>query len=128
MRNLIHTENAPQPLLNLYSQGILAQGKLIFTAGQVGMAPDTGTLVDGGVQEQTQQALRNVKAIVEAAGSDISQVVKVTVLLDNIDDFGAMNEIYKTYFADSPPARTAYEVARLPIGALVEIEAIAVVE
>ena len=127
MRKVIFTPEAPAPLHNLYSQGIKAEGPLLYTAGQVGMAPDTGKLVEGGVQAQTRQALKNVKAIVEAAGSDMAKVVKVTVLLDSIDDFGAMNEVYKTFFAESPPARTAYEVARLPIGALVEIEAIAAI-
>ena len=128
MRKSIFTENAPPPLHNLYSQGISTSGQLIFTAGQVGMAPGASSLVEGGVQAQTRQALENVKAIVEAAGSSMSKVVKVTVLLDSIDDFSAMNEVYITYFGESPPARTAFEAARLPIGALVEIEAIAAIE
>lgn len=127
MREIILTENAPAPLAGLYNQGIKASGTFVYTAGQVGMAPDTGKLADG-LQAQTRQALENVKAIVETAGSDMSKVVKVTVLLDSIDDFGAMNDVYKTFFTVSQPARTAYEVAHLPIGALVEIEAIAVVD
>mgnify|MGYP005864290715 CR=1 FL=1 len=126
MRKVILTKNAPAPLNNLYSQAIIVQGgSLLFTAGQVGIDPRTGKLVEGGLQAQTRQALENIKAIVQQAGSSMSKVVKVTVLLDNIDDFAAMNEIYKTYFPDSPPARTAFEAARLPIGALVEIEAVA---
>lgn len=125
MRKVLLTQNAPAPLKNLYSQAIIVEGgALLFTAGQVGLNPQTGKLVEGGLQAQTKQTMENIKAIVEHAGSDMSKVVKVTVLLDSIDDFAAMNKVYMTYFPDSPPARTAYEVARLPIGALVEIEAI----
>jgi len=128
MKKTVFTSDAPAPLHNLYSQAISVQGRLIFTAGQLGISPQTGTLVEGGVQAQTQQALENIKAIVKAAGSSMANIVKMTVLLDSIDDFAAMNEVYKRYFPESPPARTAFEVARLPIGALVEIEAIAVVD
>lgn len=124
MRKVILTENAPAPLKGLYSQAIIQGGSLMFTAGQVGINPQTGKLVEGGLEAQTRQTLDNLKAIVEKAGSDMSKVVKVTVLLDDIENFAAMNEIYKTYFPAPPPARTAYEVARLPIGALVEIEAV----
>ncbi len=127
MKKTVFTSDAPAPLHNLYSQAISVQGRLIFTAGQLGISPQTGTLVEGGVQAQTQQALENIKAIVKAAGSSMANIVKMTVLLDSIDDFAAMNQVYKRYFTESPPARTAFEVARLPIGALVEIEAIAVV-
>ena len=127
MKNIIQTKNAPAPLAGLYNQGIKASGIFVYTAGQLGIAPDTGTLAEG-LHAQTRQALENVKAIIEAAGSDMSKVVKVTILLDNINDFGVMNEIYKTFFPESPPARTAYEVARLPLGALIEIEAVAVVD
>ena len=128
MKKTVFTSDAPAPLRNLYSQAISVQGRLIFTAGQLGISPQTGTLVEGGVQAQTQQALENIKAIVKAAGSSMANIVKMTVLLDSIDDFAAMNQVYKRYFTESPPARTAFEVARLPIGALVEIEAIAVVD
>ena len=128
MKKTVFTSDAPAPLHNLYSQAISVQGRLIFTAGQLGISPQTGTLVEGGVQAQTQQALENIKAIVKAAGSSMANIVKMTVLLDSIDDFAAMNQVYKRYFTESPPARTAFEVARLPIGALVEIEAIAVVD
>ena len=125
MRKTIYTENAPKPIKNVYSQAVIVQGgKQLFTAGQLGIDPQTDKIVDGGVREQTRQALENIKAVVEHAGSSMANVVKVTVLLDNIDDFGAMNEIYTTFFPAPPPARTAFEVARLPLGALVEIEAI----
>lgn len=126
MKKTIITDSAPQPIKNLYSQAIIVSGgSIIYTAGQVGINPETGKLVEGGLGAQTKQAMENIKAIVEHAGGNMTNVVKVTVLLDSIDDFGAMNKVYTTYFPDSPPARTAYEVAKLPIGALVEIEAIA---
>ncbi|MBN1482841.1 reactive intermediate/imine deaminase [candidate division KSB1 bacterium] len=127
MKKIISTSAAPTPLNNLYSQGVLAQGKFLFTAGQLGVDPKSGELADG-LRAQTQQALENIRAVLKAAGTDISYVVKVTVLLDNLGDFAAMNEVYATFFPESPPARTAFEAARLPIGALVEIEAIAIVE
>lgn len=127
MKKTISTSKAPAPIQNLYSQGVLAEGKFLFTAGQLGLNPKSGELV-GGVQEQTRQALENISAVVKAAGTDMSHVVKVTVLLENIEDFAEMNAVYRTYFAEHPPARTAYEVGRLPIGALVEIEAIAEVD
>lgn len=127
MKKIISTSAAPTPLNNLYSQGVLAQGKFLFTAGQLGVDPKSGALADG-LRAQTQQALENIRAVLKAAGTDISNVVKVTVLLDNIKDFAAMNEVYATFFPENPPVRTAFAAARLPIGALVEIEAIAVVE
>ncbi|MBN1465933.1 hypothetical protein JXA02_09240 [candidate division KSB1 bacterium] len=127
MKETISTSHAPAPIHNLYSQGVLGEGKFLFTSGQVGLNPKSGTLVDG-VQEQTRQALENISAIVKAGGADMSSVVKVTVLLENIEDFADMNEVYQTFFAKKPPARTAFEVGRLPLGALVEIEAIAVVD
>ena len=129
MRKIIQTTHAPAPIKNVYNQGVLVTGgSLLFTAGQVGMAPGTGKLVDGGIEAQTRQALENVKAIIEAAGSDMAHVVKVTVLLNSIDDFAVVNEIYKKYFSESPPARTAFEAARLPIGTLIEVDAIAAVD
>ena len=128
MRKTVYTKSAPTPINNVYSQGVVVEGRLLFTAGQLGLDAATGKLVSGGVQAQTRQALENIRGIVEAAGSTMAQVVKATVLLADIDDFGAMNEIYKTYFPDEPPARTAFEVGRLPLGALVEIEAVAVVD
>ncbi len=128
MRKTINTKNAPAPVGNVYSQGVVAEGRLVFTAGQLGLDPAAGKLVSGGVQAETRRALENVKAIVEAAGSSMDRVVKVTVLLADIGDFSAMNEIYKTFFPDAPPARTAFEVGRLPLDALVEIEAVAVID
>lgn len=125
-RKRIQTDNAPAAV-GPYSQAIVANG-LVFTAGQVPLVPETGKLIQGDIQAQTRQALDNVKAVLEAAGSSLAQVVKVTVYLDDINDFAAMNEVYATYFTGEPPARSAFEVARLPLGAQIEIEAVAVVE
>lgn len=124
MKETISTaENAPQAV-GPYSLAVKS-GTLVFTAGQLGMDAVSGKLVEGGVQAQTQKALENLSAVLKAAGSDISQVLKVTVFLQDMDDFGAMNEIYATFFTENPPARSAVEVAALPKGGLVEIEAIA---
>jgi 2-iminobutanoate/2-iminopropanoate deaminase len=124
-KEVIRTEHAPPPAA-VYSQAIKANG-FIFTAGQLGMNPVTRVYVDGGAKEQVTQALKNIKAIVEAAGSDMSKVVKVTVYLHDMHDYAAMNEAYKEFFPSDPPARSAFQVARLPLEARVEIEAIALV-
>ncbi len=123
MKQIIHTDTAPAAV-GPYSQAVRA-GEFIFVSGQLGMDPETGTLVDGGVEKQVHQVLANLRAILEAAGSGLQSVVKTTVLLQSMDDFKAMNEVYKTYFTGEPPARAAFEIAGLPLGALVEIEAIA---
>jgi 2-iminobutanoate/2-iminopropanoate deaminase len=121
----ISTNHAPAAM-GPYSQGIRS-GNLLFTAGQVGLDPATGKLVEGGIQEQTRRVLDNVSAILEAAGASFDDVVKTTVFLSDIANFAAMNEIYKQYFgSDSPPARSTVQVAALPLGALVEIETMAV--
>lgn len=123
-RKVIKTENAPAAVA-AYSQGIVASGTFIFVAGQLGLDPNTRTLVEG-IEAQTELALKNLKAIVEAGGSDLEHVVKVTVLLQNIEEFAAMNTVYQGFFSQNPPARAAYGGNNLPLGALVEIEAIAV--
>lgn len=107
-----------------YSHAIVANG-FVFTAGQVGLDPATGQLAEGGIEAQTRQALQNVKSVLESAGTTLDNVVKVNVYLKNMDDFAKMNEVYSTFFYQSPPARTTVEVARLPIGALIEIETVA---
>lgn len=125
-KSIIRTENAPGAV-GPYSQGISANG-FVFTAGQLGLNPSTKSLVEGGIEAQTRQALENLKGVLEAGGASLETVVKVTVFLDNIEDFAAMNGVYAEYFTENPPARSAFEVARLPLGGLVEIEAIATVK
>lgn len=101
-------------------------GHMIYTAGQVGLNPATGELVEGGIQSETRQALSNLAKILEAADSDLTHVIKTTVFLNDINDYGPMNEIYTEFFTEDPPARSALQVGKLPIGAVVEIEAVAI--
>lgn len=122
----VSTEHAPGAV-GAYSQAIKANG-FVFTAGQVGLDPATGKLVAGGVEAQATQVLKNLEAVLVAAGSSLAHVVKTTVFLNDINDFGAVNGVYGAVFdgANAPkPARSAVQVAALPLGALVEIEAIA---
>ncbi|MBS3794171.1 MAG: RidA family protein [Candidatus Thorarchaeota archaeon] len=123
MREVVHTKDAPQAV-GPYSQAIKT-GELIFCSGQIPMEPDTGEIVTGTITNQTKQCLSNIKAVLEAAGSSMDKVVKVTVFLKNMDDFGEMNEEYAKWFGDEPPARAAVEVRRLPKHVGIEIETIA---
>jgi len=123
-KTVIRTEEAPAPFQGApYNQAIVA-GDLVFVAGQLGLRPGD-TAVEGDVAAQTERALTNLGAILEAAGSSLENLVKTTVFLQRLDDFQAMNEVYAKHVGDSPPARSTFEVAKLPSGALVEIEAIA---
>jgi len=124
MKHIIATNNAPQAI-GAYSQGTVFAGRLLFTAGQLGMDPETGKLVEGGVGAQAEQALNNLRAIVEAGGSSLEGVLKTTIYLADIADFTIVNSVYATFFPTDPPARSAVAVAALPKGALVEIECIA---
>jgi 2-iminobutanoate/2-iminopropanoate deaminase len=125
VKEVVRTEAAPAPFQGApYSQAIKAAG-LVFVAGQVGIAPGASEMVGDSIQEQTEQALQNLGAILEAAGSGLDRLVKTTVFLQNFDDFAGMNEVYAKHVGDQPPARSTVEVAKLPSGALVEIEAIA---
>ena len=108
-----------------YSQAIEANG-MVFASGQIPIDPSTGNIVEGGIEQQTHQSLRNVKAVLEAAGTDLAHVVKTTVFLSSITDFANMNEVYAQYFSQPFPARSAVAVKDLPKGALVEIEVVAV--
>ena len=123
-RTAVTTTNAPQAI-GPYSQAMRA-GEFIFCAGQVGLDPATGKLVEGGVEVQTRRALQNLAGVLAAAGSSLNQVVKTTVFLASMDDFTKMNAVYAEFFAAPPPARSTVQVARLPRDAAVEIEAIAV--
>lgn len=122
-KQIVVAEKAPKAI-GPYSAGVTT-GHLVFTAGQLGMNPETGDLVEGGIQAQTRQALNNLKAVLEAAGSDLSLVIKTTVFLKDINEFGLMNEVYGTFFTENFPARSAFQVAALPKGGSVEIEAVA---
>lgn len=124
-REAVHTNNAPGAV-GPYSQAIVANG-MIYTAGQVPLIPGTKNLREGGIREQTAQSLDNLKAILEAAGSSLENVVKTTVFMVDLGEFAAMNEVYATYFSAKPPARSTVQVAALPLGALVEIEVVALV-
>jgi 2-iminobutanoate/2-iminopropanoate deaminase len=116
----------PKPVAP-YSPGIRV-GELIFVAGQIGLDVTTGALVPGGVEAETRQALHNMENVLEAAGAALENVVKTTVFLRDMKDFGQMNAIYAQFFTDKPPARSAFQVAALPLGAAVEIEAIAIAD
>ncbi len=123
-KHVIRTDAAPAPFQGApYNQAIRV-GELVFTAGQVGLRPDGGPL-DGDIAAQTEQVFANLRAILEAAGSSLDNLVKTTVFLQDFDDFQAMNEVYARHVGERPPARSTVEVAKLPGGALVEIEAVA---
>lgn len=123
MKTIIRTDNAPQPI-GPYSQATMTEGGCIFVSGQLGM--DTkGNFVSNEIIAQTRQAILNIQAILAEVGCTLNDVVKTTVLMKDLSNFAAMNEVYNEFFAESKPARAAYEVARLPKDGLIEIEAIA---
>lgn len=124
MKEMIQTDKAPAAV-GAYSQGV-KWNDMLFTSGQIPINPETGELVTGDIAAQAQQSMKNVKAVVEAAGLSMNDVVKTTVLLADINDFAAVNEVYKSFFPGDFPARSSYAVRGLPKGAGVEIEAIAV--
>lgn len=125
-KEVISTENAPAAV-GPYSQAIRV-GNMVYTAGQVALDPASGQLVGDDAPAQAEQVLRNLQAVLEAAGTSLDNVVKTTVFLDNMDDYVGVNEVYARFFPENKPARSAVEVARLPRAALVEIEAVAVIE
>jgi 2-iminobutanoate/2-iminopropanoate deaminase len=122
-KQIVVAEKAPKAI-GPYSTGVSA-GCLVFTAGQLGIDPENGKLVEGGIQAQTRQALTNLSTVLEAAGSSLGQILKTTVFLQDISQFSQMNEVYGTFFTEDFPARSAIQVAALPLGASVEIEAVA---
>lgn len=123
-RSTVAAERAPKAI-GPYSQAIIA-GDFVFCAGQVAIDPEQGKLIEGDIAMQTRQVLTNLAAVLETAGSSLAQVVKTTVFLQNIADFAAMNAIYAEFFPSQPPARSTVQVAALPLGAKIEIEAIAI--
>ena len=126
VKAIISTDGAPRAI-GPYSQAIRA-GELVFASGQIPIDPVTGEFVPGGIADQTEQVLRNLTAVFEAAGVTMTQVVKTTVFLVDMDDFTAMNEVYGRFFGSEPPARATVQAARLPRDARVEIEAIASID
>ena len=124
MKNIIQTGNAPKAI-GPYSQAVEVDG-ILFISGQIPMDPETGKVVEADIKVQTQQVMKNIGAILDAAGYQFSHVVKSTCLLSDMSNFAAMNEVYATYYPEDPPARAAFGVVQLPLGVLVEIETIAV--
>ncbi len=122
-KQVISTGKAPGAV-GAYSQGIIVNG-FVFTAGQIPLIPGTTDLREGGIQAQTRQVMNNISAVLEAAGSGMRKVVKTTVFLADINDFAEFNAIYGSYFPEDPPARTTVQAGALPAGALIEIEAVA---
>lgn len=123
---VVHTEAAPKAI-GPYSQAIRL-GQFVFTAGQIPLNPETGALVEGGIETQTRQVLNNLAHVLAAAGSSLSRVVKTTVFMQDLSEFTAMNTVYGEFFTANPPARSTVQVAALPRGAKVEIECIAVAD
>jgi 2-iminobutanoate/2-iminopropanoate deaminase len=123
MKKVIHTENAPKAV-GPYSQAI-EKNRMLFISGQIPIDPATGKIIEGGIKEQTLQVMKNIGAILKQAVYTYSDVVKSTCLLADIADFAAMNEVYGSFYPENPPARAAYSVVKLPLGARVEIETIA---
>lgn len=124
MKKLVHTEQAPAAI-GPYSQGVIVDGgRLLFTAGQIPLDPATGDLRNATIAEAAEQVLKNLKAVIEAAGGTLADVLKVTVFMTDLSEFAAMNEVYGRFFANNPPARSAVQVAALPKGARIEMEAI----
>ena len=125
VKRVVRTDRAPAPFQGApYNQGIVF-GDLVFVAGQVGIDPATGEVVEGGVEEQTERVMQNISAILEEAGSGLKQLVRCGIFLANFDDFSKVNEVYARHVGPEPPARSTVEVSYLPQGLLVEIDAIA---
>jgi 2-iminobutanoate/2-iminopropanoate deaminase len=123
MKKIINTPGAPKAV-GPYSQAVEVNG-MLFISGQIPIDPAIGKIVEGGIKEQTEQVMKNIGVILDAAGYNYGDVVKSTCLLNDMDNFAAMNEVYAKYYPENPPARAAYGVVRLPLGAMVEIETIA---
>jgi 2-iminobutanoate/2-iminopropanoate deaminase len=127
LKEYVKTTEAPAPI-GPYSQAIVAEGKLIFTSGQIPIDPGTGQVIENDIQKQTRLVIENLKAVLKSAGSNLDRVVKTTVYLKDMNDFAAMNVVYAEYFSSGVPARTTVQVCRLPKDVLVEIDCIALKE
>ena len=123
MRKIVATDKAPAAI-GPYAQANII-GNLVITSGQIPIDPATGNLVEGDIEVQTRQVFANLKAVLEAAGSSLDKIVKTTCFMDNMNDFAKMNEVYASFFSGDYPSRSAVEVAKLPKGALIDIEVIA---
>ena len=124
MKQIIHTEDAPAPI-GPYNQAV-RMGNTVYTSGQIAIDPNTGLLIEGSISEETHQVMRNMQVVLNAAGLNFSQVLKSTIFITNMDDFGVINEVYGSYFdSDTAPARETVQVARLPKNVRVEISMIA---
>jgi 2-iminobutanoate/2-iminopropanoate deaminase len=127
VKRTVRTDKAPAPFQGApYSQGVV-HGDLVFVSGQLGVDPETGDVVEGGIEAQTEQVMHNLGAVLEAAGSSLSNVLKASIFLVDLGDFAAMNEVYARYVGPDFPARATVQIAALPSGALVEIEVLATV-
>ncbi len=125
LKHVVSTNRAPAPFQGApYNQGVIF-GDLVFVAGQVGLDPESYEVVDGGIEAQTERVMQNIQAILEEAGSSMKQLLKCTIFLADFDDFATVNEVYGKYVGPEPPARATVQVAYLPSGVLVEIDAIA---
>ncbi len=124
MKRIINTDKAPKAV-GPYSQAVEANG-MLFISGQIAVDPKTGVMAVGGIKEQTDQVMKNIAVILDEAGYSFADVIKSTCLLEDMDNFVAMNEVYGKYYPENPPARAAYGVVKLPLGTMVEIETIAV--
>jgi 2-iminobutanoate/2-iminopropanoate deaminase len=122
-KQIVSTENAPAAI-GPYSQAVRV-GDLIYSAGQIALVPETGKLIEGDIETQTRQVMENLAAVLQAAGSSLTQVVKTTIFVTDINDFARVNQVYGSFFQDNPPARSTVQVAALPLGANVEIEVVA---
>ncbi len=125
MLKRVFTEKAPKAI-GPYSQATIV-GNMVYTSGQIAIDPLTGNIVEGGAAEQTEQVMKNLKAVLEAAGSSFDKVVKTTIFIKNMEQFSTINEVYGKYFSESYPSRSCVEVARLPKDVLIEVEVIAVI-
>ncbi len=126
MRQIVSTTKAPGAIAH-YSQGVIFEGKLVYTAGQIPANPETGEIIGSTIEDQTRQTMENLKEVVEAAGSSLGNVIKTTVFIRDMGDFLKMNDVYTTYFKSDPPARSTVAVSGLPKDVLVEIECLALI-